>query len=79
VVAAKPSYILAMKLSALARSTPDDRDFQDAVNLGIACGVSTTEGLRKVFGEFFPDQELPAAADLRLGELAHAIGSRSNP
>jgi hypothetical protein len=36
VVAAKPSYILAMKLNALERSTADDRDFEDAVNLGIA-------------------------------------------
>lgn len=79
VVAAKPSYILAMKLNALERTTVDDRDFQDAVNLGIACGASTAEALRKVFREFFSDQELPAAAELRLNELARAIGSRSNP
>ena len=39
VVAAKPSYMLAMKLSALERSTADDRDFADGVQLGIACGV----------------------------------------
>ena len=50
-----------------------------AVNLGIACGVSTAEGLRKIFREFFPDQELPAAAEVRLGDLARAIGSRSTP
>jgi hypothetical protein len=79
VMAAKPSYILAMKLSALERSTADDRDFQDAVHLGIACGVSTAEGLREVFVKFFPDQELPAAAELRLRELARAIQSRSHP
>jgi hypothetical protein len=30
VVAAKPSYILAMKLSALERPIADDRDFRDA-------------------------------------------------
>jgi hypothetical protein len=68
-----------MKLNALERSTPDDRDFQDAVNLGIACGVSTAEGLRNVFGEFFPDQELPAKSELRLSELARAISSRTKP
>ncbi|MEA2938211.1 MAG: hypothetical protein QOC56_1715, partial [Alphaproteobacteria bacterium] len=49
VVAAKPSYLLAMKLSALERSTADDRDFQDAVNLGVACTISTTQELREVF------------------------------
>ena len=76
VVAAKPSYILAMKLNALERSTADDRDFQDAVNLGIASGVSTVEEIHDVFRRFFPDQELPAASELRLGELAQAIRSQ---
>ena len=79
VVAAKPSYILAMKLNALERATADDRDFHDAVRLGAACGVSTVEGLREVFLKFFPDQELPAAAELRLSELARAIAARSDP
>jgi hypothetical protein len=77
VVAAKPSYLLAMKLSALQRSTPDDRDFQDATNLGIACGASTEEALRDVFRQFFPDQVLPTIAEVRLRELAQAIQSRS--
>jgi hypothetical protein len=77
VVAAKPSYILAMKLNALERSTADDRDFEDAVNLGIACGVSTAEGLHDIFRKFFSDEELPAVAELRLRELARAIQSRS--
>jgi hypothetical protein len=78
VLAAKPSYILAMKLSALERATADDRDFQDAVNLGMACRVSTTDGLRDVFRKFFPDQDLPAAAEVRLSELARAIQARSS-
>jgi len=77
VVAAKPSYILAMKLSALERATADDRDFQDAVNLSIACGVSTADELHDAFRKFFPDQDLPAAAEVRLKELARAIQSRS--
>ena len=53
VTAAKPSYILAMKLKALERTTIDDRDYEDAVNLGVECGVSTVDGLREVFDNFF--------------------------
>ena len=78
VVAAKPSYLLAMKLSALERATSDERDFQDAVNLGIACGVTTAERLHGVFREFFPDQDLPATAKRRLKEVALAIQSQPN-
>jgi hypothetical protein len=79
VVAAKPSYMLAMKLNALERSIADDRDFQDAVNLGIACGVRTADGLREVFREFFPDQVLPAASEIRLSELVRAIARAPSP
>jgi hypothetical protein len=79
VVAAKPRYLLAMKLSALQRSTPDDRDFQDAINLGIACGASTAEELRGAFREYFPEEMLPATAEARLRELSQAIQSRAQP
>jgi len=68
-----------MKLNALERSTADDRDFLDAVHLGAACEVTTVEGLRDIYREFFADQDLPAAAALRLSELARAIQSRSHP
>jgi hypothetical protein len=78
VVAAKPTYILAMKLGALERSTADDRDFEDAVALGAVCGTATEEALRDVYHQFFADEPLPAAAELRLSELARAIKSRSN-
>ena len=78
VVAAKPAYILAMKLSAMERATADDRDFQDAIRLGIECGVSTVDGLRDVFRTFFAVVELPFAAELRLSELAQAIQARSS-
>jgi hypothetical protein len=54
VVAAKPSYMLAMKLSALERSTADDRDFADAVQLAIACSVNTVDGLRETFRRVAP-------------------------
>ena len=78
VVAAKPSYILAMKLDALERTTADDRDFDDdAVNPSIACGIATIDDLRQVFRDFFPGQELPAASELRLRELIQAIQPKS--
>jgi len=79
VTAAKPAYILAMKLKALERSTIDDRDFHDAVNLGMECGISTVEELHAVFREFFPDQELSSAAELRIREVALALQARSSP
>jgi hypothetical protein len=78
VVAAKPSYMLAMKLGALERSTADDRDFADAVQLGMACGVNTVDGLRETFRRFFPDHVLPPAAEQRLRELASTIQAKSD-
>jgi hypothetical protein len=77
VVAAKPGYILAMKLSALERTTADDRDFQDALNLSVACGISTSDGLRDIYRKFFPDQGLSPASEKRLNDLVRAIQSRS--
>jgi hypothetical protein len=76
-VDAKPAYILAMKLNALERSTIDDRDFADAVDLATACGVRTAQELRAIYRSFFSEQQLPATAELRLAELARAIQSRS--
>lgn len=76
VTAAKPSYILAMKLKALERVTIDDRDYEDAVNLGIERGMSRVDELREVFRQFFPDEELPPRAALRLEELASDIRAK---
>jgi len=73
VMAAKPAYILAMKLKALERTTADDRDYRDAIKLGIACRASTADELRDVFRMFFPEEALPLAVELRLGDLAQAI------
>jgi hypothetical protein len=70
VTAAKPSYILAMKLRALERMTIDDRDYEDAVKLSIECGVSTVDELREIFQQFFPGEDLPPRAALRLEESA---------
>jgi hypothetical protein len=78
VSAAKPAYILAMKLKALERATIDDRDYQDAINLGAECGTSTVDELYAVFRKFFADQELSPAAELRVKELALDIRARSS-
>jgi hypothetical protein len=78
VTAAKPSYLLAMKLRALERATIDDRDYEDAVNLSIECGVSSVDELREVFRQFFPGEELPPRAALRLDDLASDIRAKSS-
>jgi hypothetical protein len=77
VTAAQPAYILAMKLSALERATIDDRDYHDAINLAVECGVSTVDELHGVFDRFFAGQELSPAAELRMRDLALAIQTRS--
>ena len=76
VTAAKPEYILAMKFKALDRVTADDRDFQDAVALGIECGITTVDQMRDVYGKFFGSEELPITAQLRLSALIEAIRAR---
>jgi len=76
VTAAKPEYILAMKLKALDRVTADDRDFQDAVGLGIECGVTTIDRMRDEYRKFFGSEELPTTAQLRLSALIEAIRAR---
>ena len=73
VTAAKPEYILAMKLKALDRVTADDRDYQDAVGLGIECGITTVDELRSVYRRFFASEQLPITAQLRLAGLITAI------
>jgi hypothetical protein len=65
-----------MKLSALERSTIDDRDYQDAISLALECGVSTVDELHGVFHRIFAGQELSPAAELRMRDLALAIQAR---
>lgn len=79
VVAAKPSYILAMKLGALERATIDDRDFRDAINLGAECGVTTVDGLKDVYLKYFANRQLPFSAELRFRDLADAIAAKLRP
>jgi len=76
VTAARPEYILAMKLKALDRVTADDRDFQDAVGLGTECGVTTIDQMHDVYRKYFGSEELSTTAQLRLSALIEAIRAR---
>jgi hypothetical protein len=71
--AAKPEYLLAMKLRALDRVTPDDHNFEDAIGLGIACAATTIEELRVLYSKYFGSEDLPVAAQLRLPGLLAAV------
>jgi hypothetical protein len=46
------------------------------VKLSIECGVSSVNELRDVFRRFFPDEELPPRAALRLDDLASDIRAK---
>jgi hypothetical protein len=78
VLAARPEYILAMKLQALERITADDRDFKDAVHLAVECRADTVDRLRDIFQKYFVDENLPYRAELRLNELAAAVQARKS-
>jgi hypothetical protein len=76
VVAAKPEYLCAMKLRALERETPDNRDFEDAVGLGLELGAETAEDLQLLYESFFPDEQLNPLASTYLPEVAREIKRR---
>lgn len=71
--AARPEYLLAMKLAALQRAARDDRDFEDSKMLAAGLGVHTPEALESLYDKFFPADPLAVRARLRLSELALAI------
>lgn len=73
VSAARPEYLLAMKVSALQRATAQDRDFSDLVRLAGAIGAETQEQIEAVYRDFFPDQALSPRSRLRLPEVVRAI------
>jgi hypothetical protein len=78
VFVAKPEYICAMKLKALRRDDVGDRDFNDAVALASAVGISTADQLSQLFASFFPDERLDPIAAARLPAVAEAIQARSS-
>ena len=76
VSAAKPEYLLAMKLAALQRMVADDRDFLDAQHIASDIGLRSRAELEAVYNSFFPDDPMPFRAGLRLDELAAALTSK---
>lgn len=80
VVLARPEYLCAMKLKAIDRADPQDKDFTDAVRLARETGIDDADGLVRVFSEFYPDESLPPIALARLPELAEGVScSGANP
>src|SRR5262249_52764346 len=73
---AKPEYLCAMKLKALERENVGNKDFEDAVRLGLEIGVSTTEDLSRLVAAFFPQEALDPVASVRLPEVAREIQAR---
>jgi hypothetical protein len=76
VIVAKPEYLCAMKLKALERETPDNRDFEDAAALGLDLGVRTAEDLKALYRSFFPDEPLGPIASTLLPQVASEIQRR---
>jgi hypothetical protein len=77
VLAATPEYMLALKIIAMGeRESFDDRDFEDAANLGADTGIASTDDLR-AFAEAYADGgRLPPKVEARLEELYAAIEER---
>jgi hypothetical protein len=73
VAVAKPEYLLAMKLTAPQRQTAEDRDFEDARRLAVESGIASADDLERSYRAFFPGENLPERARLRLPELETAI------
>ena len=76
VFVARPEYLCAMKLRALERETLDNRDFEDAVALGLELGVRGREQLEALYGSFFPEEPLSPLASTLLPRVAHEIERR---
>jgi hypothetical protein len=73
---AKPEYLCAMKLKALERENVGNKDFDNAVRLGLEIGLSTTEELARLVAAFFPQETLDPVASARLPEVAREIQAR---
>jgi hypothetical protein len=75
---ARPEYLCAMKLRALERADPQDKDFNDAVRLAREAGVTGQEELASMYAAHFPDEDLPHISQVRLPEVA-AEASATEP
>jgi hypothetical protein len=73
---ARPEYLCAMKLKALHRDDVGDRDFEDAIRLGLEIGIGSANELARLFAAFFPEEALDPIASARLPKVAQAIQAR---
>ncbi|MEA2822158.1 MAG: hypothetical protein QOJ86_4162 [Bradyrhizobium sp.] len=76
---AKPEYLCAMKLKAVSRSSYDDKDFNDLVELAIAAGITSETALRDLFSSFFPGEKIDPVAAARIPEAVGAVQARMKP
>ncbi|MFT3940327.1 hypothetical protein [Rhodopseudomonas sp.] len=79
VMVAKPEYLCAMKLKALARESYQDKDFNDLVELAVGAGVTSESELSDLFSNFFPGETLDPVAAARIPEALKAIVGRRMP
>jgi hypothetical protein len=63
-------------LKALERETVDNRDFEDAVGLGLEIGIETAQDLQDLYAGFFPDEQLNPLVLAYLPEVAGEIRRR---
>ncbi len=56
VLLARPHYLLAMKLKALANMDRGDRDLSDARNLAVGLGLTKAEDLRKLYASIHGEE-----------------------
>jgi hypothetical protein len=75
VTTAKPDYLFAMKLNALARTTADDRDFADLVGLARELGLRSVDEAIANYSRYFAIDGLPRAARRRLGDVIDVAGA----
>lgn len=71
VFAAKPEYLLAMKLLAM-RSPFETNDLKDIWDLIDVCGVRTPEEARSYIGKFYPGESMATHKALLLNDLFEA-------
>ena len=75
VSAARPEYLLAMKVAALRRTARGDRDFHDILALARDLGISAAEELERIHLSYFPGESLPPRIGQRLKELDQLLRS----
>jgi hypothetical protein len=76
---AKPEYLCAMKLKAVSRSSYDDKDFNDLVELASAAGITSETALIDLFSSFFPGEKIDPVAAARIPEAIGAVQRRMKP